>query len=168
MENSEPTQLSIPLTPSYTPHSPLMYSAISRDGGLRIILSVSLPTSHPQEKSTAINVRVDGAVRARLNSQTRCSVVNACHLRRVRTGRKLAEEIVHRRAAVVSAPWTAARSPHCTFRQKVPTLTLFDFTQMYCTYCVYFKVTRICQKCVLLKAFLHESSTMQIRIFSLS
>lgn len=30
MENSKPTPLSIPLTSSYTPHSPLMYSAISK------------------------------------------------------------------------------------------------------------------------------------------
>lgn len=53
-----------------TPHSPLMYSAISRDGGLCVRLSVSLP-SH--KTRTALNAQADGTERARHISQTRCN-----------------------------------------------------------------------------------------------
>lgn len=58
--------LSIPLTPFYTSHGPVMYSAINRDWGLRVKLAVPLlPPSLPADehstkrhKMTAPYVRV--------------------------------------------------------------------------------------------------------------
>lgn len=69
MENSKATQLSIPLTPSYTSQSSNVFSNQQRWGaGYR--LSVSLPS--PKTR-TALNAQADGTGRARHISQTRCN-----------------------------------------------------------------------------------------------
>lgn len=101
MENSKATQLSIPLTPSYTSQSSNVFSNQQRWGaGYR--LSVSLPS--PKTR-TALNAQADGTGRARHISQTRCNCkclslaqtdthVHNCAHACMCTGRKRSKEII--------------------------------------------------------------------------
>lgn len=80
MENSKPTHLSIPLTPSYTPHSPLMYSAISK-GWVCVSTYLYLYLPPPRRQARYKTRKNTGTGRARhINQARRYALVNASFL----------------------------------------------------------------------------------------